>query len=95
VYGSQNNSADLLRKCYTNSMKLAVENNLKTIAFPAISCGVYGYPIHEACRIAMDTVIEFIAGHPSIQKVIFVLFSDHNLKVYQEYFTALTDSDRT
>ena len=92
VYGKNNNSAELLRKCYKNSMKLAVENNVKTIAFPAISCGVYGYPIHEACRIAIDTVIECITAQPSIQQITFVLFSDNDLKVYRDYLASLTES---
>ena len=94
VYGKNSNSAELLRKCYQNSMKLAVENNVKTIAFPAISCGVYGYPIHEACRIAIDTVIAFLADHSALQKVIFVLFSQNDLTVYRDYLASVTGSNK-
>jgi len=88
VYGKGGNSPELLQNCYENSLRLAVENNIKTIAFPAISCGVYGYPIQEACEIAIHTTIRFLTDHPSIQQVIFVLFSREYLDVYMDYFTS-------
>jgi O-acetyl-ADP-ribose deacetylase (regulator of RNase III) len=63
----------LLASCYLNSLKLAVEHGLATVAFPAISCGAYGYPAAEACRIAIDTVCAFLETDETLQKVIFVL----------------------
>ncbi|MFW5636668.1 MAG: macro domain-containing protein, partial [Thermodesulfobacteriota bacterium] len=74
----------LLASCYKNSLQLAVDHKLKTIAFPAISCGVYGYPIEDACRIAVDTTAGFLEEHPSIEKVYFVLFSEDDRKVYAD-----------
>jgi O-acetyl-ADP-ribose deacetylase len=91
VYGTGGNSPDLLKKCYENSMKLAVENHIETIAFPAISCGVYGYPIQEACEIAINTIIRFLTDHLSIKQVIFVLFSREYLDVYTDYFASYSD----
>ena len=65
-----------LANCYRNSLKLAVENGIKTIAFPAISCGAYGYPISEATQIAVETTRGFLATTDKIDKVIFVLWSE-------------------
>jgi O-acetyl-ADP-ribose deacetylase (regulator of RNase III) len=64
-------------------LQLAVKNRIKTIAFPAISCGAYGYPIPEATRIAVDTTREFLATDNDIDKVIFVVASDEILRAYQ------------
>jgi O-acetyl-ADP-ribose deacetylase (regulator of RNase III) len=83
VYSGTPRDAELLENCYRNSLSLAVSNNIRTLSFPAISCGVYGYPIGEACRIAVRTVREFLAGHPAIDQVIFVLFSDEDLQHYR------------
>jgi len=86
VYGKNPEDAVLLAGCYRNSLKLAAEHHLFSIAFPAISCGVYGYPIDAACRIAIDTTCHFLKTQTGIQKVIFMLFSDRNLSVYLDYF---------
>ena len=72
--GGQSQERDLLASCYRASLQIAVENNLSTIAFPAISCGVYRFPIPEACRIAMHEVYDFLAKNERIQKVIFACF---------------------
>jgi len=85
VYSGKPLDAVLLENCYRNSLKLAVENRIKTIAFPAISCGVFGYPIEEASKIAVDTVGRFLENHPSIEKVFFILFSSANKAVYEDY----------
>ena len=90
VYSGRPQDSRLLASCYINSLTLAVENDLKTIAFPAISCGVYGYPIEDACKIAVDTSIEFLARHPSLQKVIFILFSEKDIAVYQNYIKSIS-----
>ena len=68
--------ATLLKSAYLESLKLASAKNLKSIAFPAISAGVYGYPLHEAARIALHTIIEYLKEHQDIQLVRFVLY-DH------------------
>jgi O-acetyl-ADP-ribose deacetylase (regulator of RNase III) len=81
--GSQDEDA-LLAGCYKNSLKLAVENNLKTIAFPAISTGVYAFPLERATRIAVREVQDFLRQNSSIEKVIFVSFSDDTYRAYQD-----------
>jgi O-acetyl-ADP-ribose deacetylase (regulator of RNase III) len=65
----------LLAGCYRNSLDLAVANGVRTIAFPAISCGIYGYPIPEAASIAVDTVTTFLAADQTLTQVIFACFS--------------------
>jgi O-acetyl-ADP-ribose deacetylase (regulator of RNase III) len=60
--GGKRSEPQILAYCYRNSLQLAVKNRIKTIAFPAISCGAYGYPIREAARIAVETTREFLAS---------------------------------
>jgi O-acetyl-ADP-ribose deacetylase len=74
--------ARILANCYRNSLQLAVENGIKTIAFPAISCGAYGYPIREAAQIAIETTGEFLATDDKINKVIFVVWTKD---IYEAY----------
>jgi O-acetyl-ADP-ribose deacetylase len=81
--GGKRHEPQILANCYRNSLQLAVENRIKTIAFPAISCGAYGYPIQEAARIAVDITREFLATDDKIDKVIFVVASDEILRAYQ------------
>jgi O-acetyl-ADP-ribose deacetylase len=81
--GCKRGEAQVLANCYRNSLQLAFENGIKTIAFPAISCGAYGYPIREATRIAVETTREFLATDDKIDNVIFVLASDEILRAYQ------------
>ena len=71
----QHGEPDLLAGCYRRSLEVARENNCRTVAFPAISCGVYGYPISEAAAIAVKTVAEFAETHDDVELVRFVLFS--------------------
>ena len=85
VYSGKDNDSRLLAQCYLNSLKLAVNHHVKSIAFPAISCGIYGYPVTDACRIAVDTTSGFLDKNRSIEKVMFVLFSAENLKIYESY----------
>jgi len=89
VYSGKAQDQTLLTACYQNSLKLAVEHNVASIAFPAISCGVYGYPIAEACRIAVDTTCIFLQLSQTIVKVIFMLFSPGYLEEYQDYIRSL------
>ena len=85
VYSGKPRDSHLLKQCYLNSLKLANDYNIKSIAFPAISCGVYGYPIKDACQIAVDTTGNFLNQIDLIEKVIFTLFSADDIKVYEEY----------
>jgi len=89
VYSGKPEDKSLLSACYHNSLKLALDNQLTSIAFPAISCGVYGYPITEACRVAVDTTFNFLKKNETIKTVIFMLFSAGDLKVYQDYIKSL------
>jgi O-acetyl-ADP-ribose deacetylase (regulator of RNase III) len=83
VYRGRPGDSRLLASCYTNSLQQAADRRLASVAFPAISCGVYGYPIEAACRIAVDTTIAFLEAGPHPDKVIFVLFSDDDFEVYR------------
>ena len=82
--GGKRGEAETLANCYRNSLRLAVENGIRTIAFPAISCGAYRYPISEAARIAIETTREFLAGKDKIDKVIFALATDEIHKAYRK-----------
>lgn len=89
VYSGKPEDAKLLAGCYRNSLELAAHHQVETIAFSAISCGVYGYPVQEACRIAVDTTAEFLEKNETIENVIFVLFSEQNLQIYQSYVAGI------
>jgi O-acetyl-ADP-ribose deacetylase (regulator of RNase III) len=73
-----------LAGCYLRSLEIATAKGLKTLAFPAISCGVYGYPIRDASRLALRTVANYCEAHPEIEEVRFVLFGDQDLATYRE-----------
>jgi O-acetyl-ADP-ribose deacetylase (regulator of RNase III) len=72
----------LLKQAYRSSLKLAVVNVLKTVAFPSISTGAYGYPVEEASRIAVAAVKEFLEKEDKLERVIFALFSERDFDVY-------------
>ena len=80
--GGTHNEADLLASCYKSSLKLAEDNGIKTIAFPSISTGIYGYPIEQAADIAVKSVADQLKNGSKIEKVTFVLFSDADYKTY-------------
>jgi len=82
--GGKHGEAQTLANCYRNSLRLAVENEIKTIAFPAISCGAYGYPIQEAAYIALKTTREFLGATDKMDKVIFVLWGEDVYKAYRQ-----------
>ncbi len=81
--GGNRGEAETLANCYRNSLDLALENKIRTIAFPAISCGAYRYPIADAARIAVQTTRDFLSGNDKIDKVIFVLATDEIFAAYQ------------
>jgi O-acetyl-ADP-ribose deacetylase len=77
------NEENVLASCYENSLKLAVENNVKTIAFPCISTGAYRFPFDKACMIALQTIDIFLAKNESIEKVYLVVFGEKDLRNYE------------
>src|SRR5260370_34073407 len=88
--GGKDGEPATLANCYRNSLQAAVENEIKTIAFPAISCGAYGYPLQEAAQIAVKTSREFLESTDKIDKVIFVLWSDNIYDAYLRILQPLT-----
>jgi O-acetyl-ADP-ribose deacetylase (regulator of RNase III) len=74
--GGTNSEPELLASCYRRSLDLAIENGVRTIAFPAISCGIYGYPIDAAAEIAIGETKRVLADSNAIDRVLFVAFSD-------------------
>lgn len=87
--GGGRNEPALLASCYRASLTLAVDNRLKTIAFPAISCGVYGYPVRHAAKIAADEVAAFLTRDERIEEVIFACFSEDIFWAYERALNAL------
>jgi O-acetyl-ADP-ribose deacetylase (regulator of RNase III) len=81
--GGDRGEPDLLASCYRRSLELANERGAKTIAFPAISCGVYGYPLDRAARIAVGEVCRFLEGESSIERVLLVCFGSAVRSAYQ------------
>ena len=82
-HGGGHKEAELLANCYENSMALALELGCRTVAFPAISTGVYHYPLEEAARIAVQTVRRFLAEHPEGPAVTFVCFNEPAKAAYE------------
>jgi O-acetyl-ADP-ribose deacetylase len=80
--GGKHGEPETLANCYRNSLQLAVENEIKTLAFPAISCGAYGYPIKEAAQIAFNATREFLAVSDNPQRVIFVVCGEDVCDAY-------------
>jgi len=91
VYSGKPRDSLLLSQCYFNSLELSAQNNLSSIAFPAISCGVYGYPIKDACKIAIETTCGFLKEEKgSVTKVIFILFSSKDYNIYEQYLIEIS-----
>jgi len=83
-HGGNVGERELLAEVYRNSLRLAVAKGLETIAFPSISTGAYRYPIGKASRIALSTVKEFLEKEDKLDKIIFVLFTKHDLEIYKK-----------
>ena len=77
----------MLANCYLNSLKLAKENNCKTIAFPNISTGVYHFPLDKAAKIALDVVTNVLTKDDFFTEVVFVCFSKENYQLYKSLLT--------
>lgn len=82
--GGNQDEDDLLASAYAYSLRLAAEHNLKTVAFPSISTGVYSFPIERAARIALHTIRNYLAGETPVEEVTMVLFSARDLGVYEQ-----------
>ena len=90
--GGKRGEPDYLASCYRESLKLATGHGLKTIAFPAISCGVYGYPLEQAVRIAVRECAAYVATHPLPEKVLFACFGAEPLKAYEAALAGEADA---
>ena len=82
--GGHNDEPALLANCYRNSLRLAEENHLPSVAFPGISTGIYGYPKREAAAIAVREVCAFLARHQLPREVVFVAFDEEGHRIYEE-----------
>jgi len=83
--GGQHNEPELLYNCYRNSLQLAVDNNLKTIAFPNISTGIYGYPKEKAVNVAVKAVRDFTEKNPpDLKEIVFVCYDEENYVLYSQ-----------
>ncbi len=91
VYGRDQPEKELLAECYSNALKLAEENGITSIAFPAISTGVFGYPMEEAAKVAFDTVLMKIPELQHVKKIVFVLHSIHDLELHERVLQQIMD----
>lgn len=90
IYHSAGKKAsDLLASCYRRSLEVASQNKLKSVAFPSISTGAYGYPLEEAAPIAIKTVMDYLKDHPDIELVRFVLFGREAYQAYEKALKSL------
>lgn len=86
-HGGKSGEPEKLASCYQKSLETAVENGIKTIAFPNISTGVYGFPKKEAAETAIQTVISFLTKNEEIEQVIFCVFDEENFEIYSNLIT--------
>lgn len=85
-HGGGKGEAQLLADCYRNSLRLAAESGLRSIAFPAISTGVYGYPFEAASRIAIRTADDFLKSPGTIEEVVFILYGNRDYEGFRQIF---------
>jgi O-acetyl-ADP-ribose deacetylase len=90
-HGGTRNEPELLASCYRSCLKIAVENHLRSLAFPAISCGVFGYPINQAVEIAVREVMAGLEANESLESVYFSCFGE---EVYASYLSRLDQLPR-
>lgn len=87
IYGRENGQEEeLLSSCYASSLRLAKDHGVKTIAFPALATGIFGYPMEEAARVAIKSVQEFTNIHDCFEEVRFVMYTDYDYKEFKEVF---------
>ena len=89
-HGGDRNEDNLLAGCYSNSMRLAVEHKLRSIAFPSISTGVYRFPVERASRIALRVILDFLATEESAPRVVMTCFYEQDLNVYRRAYHELS-----
>jgi O-acetyl-ADP-ribose deacetylase len=89
----QHGEPELLAGCYQTALQLAVASGCRSIAFPAISCGIYGYPIEDAGRIALSETAAFLESHPELELAVFVLFDAGGLATYQRLHRELFNTE--
>ena len=82
--GGESNERELLANCYKNCLRLAAEKSIKTIAFPSISTGIYGFPIEEASKIALKEITRFLSNYSKFEKVIIVCFNKFTYDAYNQ-----------
>jgi O-acetyl-ADP-ribose deacetylase (regulator of RNase III) len=87
--GGNSGEASVLASCYRNSLKVAIKEGLRSVAFPSISTGAFGYPIKDAARIALQTVKEFVEREGRPESVVFVLFSEEDAGVYRDIISSM------
>lgn len=90
--GGVQDEEQLLKNCYLSSLKIALNNNIKSISFPSISTGIYGFPVEKAAVIAISTVMDFLQDKQEIEEVNFVCYSEKDFSIYQKAFSALSPS---
>lgn len=83
VYSNSKSDPEDLRDCYKNSLLLASRNKIKSVSFPSISTGIFGYPVKEASRVALKTITNFLEEHPEIELVRMVLFTEDYYGIYK------------
>ena len=93
-HGGNKSEPQLLADAYKNSLKVAIENGIKTISFPSISTGAYGYPVEKASVVAVNAVIGFLEEFSCIEEVRFILHSSHDLAVHERALTGITRKTR-
>lgn len=91
VYGRDEPAEELLRECYANALRLAEENEIESVAFPAISTGAFGYPTEEAAEVALSTVLDALPELESVRHVRFVLYDRRALRIHEETLQRLTE----
>ena len=89
-YSGSPKDPELLSSAYRKSLELCTQNKISSIAFPSISTGIYGYPVEEASRIALKTVMDYLKDHPEIKLIRFVLFDSNTYRVYEEALKEIT-----
>jgi O-acetyl-ADP-ribose deacetylase (regulator of RNase III) len=92
-FGGRDDEDEALTNCYKRSLELAVKNNIKTIAFPSISTGAYGFPVERAARIAINEVLDFLWNDESIDKITFVCYSQNDFDIYEQLLNELDNDE--
>lgn len=90
VYGRDRPEAELLSNCYRNSLALAEERGIESVAFPAISTGVFGYPVEDAARVALVTVVEEAESLENVRLIRFVLFGEKDFEIHEKALSEIT-----